>query len=86
VNEPFGYSIFNAIDYGKLPILNKFWLPKVDYKYRANTKEQFNEIYEIMCNDFEVERQYNFNKLKEALLVYDNKMEWVKSIVNLLNK
>ena len=43
-------------------------------------------MYEIMCNDFEVERQYNFNKLKEALLVYDNKMEWVKSIVNLLNK
>jgi len=86
VNEPFGYSIFNAIDYGKLPILNKFWLPKVNYKYRANTKEEFNKMYEIMCNDFEVERQYNFNKLKEALLVYDNKIEWVKSIVNLLNK
>ena len=86
VNEPFGYSIFNAIDYGKLPILNKFWLPKIDYKYRANTKEQFNEMYEIMCNDFEVERQYQFKLLKSALLKYDNKREWILSIVNLLNK
>jgi hypothetical protein len=86
VNEPFGYSIFNAIDYGKLPILNKFWLPKVDYKYRANTKEQFNEMYEIMCNDFEVERQYNFTKLKDALQQYSSKEEWIYKITNLLNK
>ena len=23
--EPFGYSIFEAVDYGKLPILHKSW-------------------------------------------------------------
>jgi hypothetical protein len=86
VNEPFGYSIFNAIDYGKLPILNKFWLPKIDYKYRANTKEEFNKMYEIMCNDFELERQYNFFKLKEALQQYSSKEEWVYEITNILNK
>jgi hypothetical protein len=86
VNEPFGYSIFNAIDYGKLPILNKFWLPKIDYKYRANTKEEFNKMYEIMRNDFELERQYNFFKLKEALQQYSSKEEWVYEITNILNK
>jgi len=86
VNEPFGYSIFNAVDYGKLPILNKYWMPRIPYKYRASTKEEFDKMYEIMCNDFEVERQYQFKLLKSALLKYDNKREWILEIVNLLNK
>lgn len=86
INEPFGYSIFNAVDYGKLPILNKYWLPKINYKYRANTKEEFNKMYEIMCNDFELERQYNFFNLKNALQQYNNKEEWIYEITNILNK
>ena len=86
VNEPFGYSIFNAVDYGKLPILNKYWMPRIPYKYRAGTKEEFDKMYEIMCNDFEIERQYQFKLLKSALLKYDNKREWILEIVNLLNK
>jgi hypothetical protein len=86
VNEPFGYSIFNAVDYGKLPILNKYWMPNISYKYRANTKEEFDKMYEIMCNDFEVERVFWFNKLKEGLKKYDNKANWIHRIVQLLNK
>lgn len=86
INEPFGYSIFNAIDYGKLPILNRFWMPGIKYKYRANTKEEFDKIYETMCNDFEVEREHNFKLLKEALQQYTSKEQWIYEITNLFNR
>jgi hypothetical protein len=86
VNEPFGYSIFNAVDYGKLPILNKYWMPRLNYKYRASTKEEFNKMYDIMCNDFEVERQYQFNLLKKELLKFNNKANWIHRIKLALNK
>lgn len=86
VNEPFGYSIFNAIDYGKLPILNKWWMPRVSYKYRANTKDEFNKMYELMCNDTESEREYWFNKLKEGLHKYTNKASWIQHLIILFNK
>lgn len=86
LNEPFGYSIFNALDYGKLPIIHKYWMPRIKYKYRASTKEEFVKIYEIMCNDFEAEREYWFNSLKDGLLDYTSKEEWIFNIVTLLNK
>jgi hypothetical protein len=86
VNEPFGYSIFNAVDYGKLPILNKYWMPRLNYKYRASTKEEFNKMYDVMCNDFEVERVFWFDKLKEELKKYDNKENWIHRIKLVLNK
>jgi hypothetical protein len=86
VNEPFGYSIFNAVDYGKLPILNKYWMPRLNYKYRASTKEEFNKMYDVMCNDFEVERQYQFNLLKKELLKFNNKTNWIHRIKLVLNK
>ena len=34
--EPFGYSIFQAVDYGKIPIIHTDWAKEVDYKYRAS--------------------------------------------------
>jgi hypothetical protein len=35
-NEPFGYGIFEAIDWGKLPIIHRDWCEGLDYKYKAN--------------------------------------------------
>ena len=49
-NEPFGYSIFQAVDWGKLPILDEDW-GEVDYKYRASTKQEFKEVYETILSD-----------------------------------
>ena len=86
LNEPFGYSIFNALDYGKLPIIHKYWMPRIKYKYRASTKEEFQKMYETMCNDFEAEREYWFNSLKDGLDDYTNKEEWIFEIVNLFKK
>ena len=34
-NEPFGYSIFKLLDWGKLPIIHRDWGKDCNYKYRA---------------------------------------------------
>ena len=39
-NEPFGYSIFQSIDYGKLPIISKDWCKEMDYPF-GSTRIQF---------------------------------------------
>ena len=50
IYEPFGYSIFQAVDWGKIPILAHDWLPKYDYPFRAIQQEEFKEQYEKICN------------------------------------
>ena len=60
-------------------------MPRIKYKYRASTKEEFQKVYETMCNDFESEREYWFNSLKDGLQDYTNKEEWIFEIVNLFN-
>ena len=44
-SEPFGYSIFQSLDYGKLPILDKDWCSDIEYKFRAGNKKEFVNIY-----------------------------------------
>lgn len=80
--EPFGYSIFQAVDYGKLPIINTDWLPKLNYKYRANNINQFHKMVKLIKKDSHKERLSEFNKLKNELKKYDNKDEWVDKIRN----
>ena len=45
--EPFGYSIFQAVDYGKLPILHKDWGVECNYDYRVETKEDFDDLVSL---------------------------------------
>jgi hypothetical protein len=61
-------------------------MPRIKYKYRASTKEEFNKMYEIMCNDFESEREHWFYELKKGLELYTNKASWIHRVVQLLNK
>ncbi len=82
--EPFGYSIFQAVDYGKLPILHSDW-GEVDYKYRAESKEEFKKIYEEILSDNSDTHLLEFNKLKKYLKRFDNKKEWVEKISVLFN-
>jgi hypothetical protein len=63
--EPFGYSIFQEVDYGKLPIIHTDWLPEVEYKYRTDTFNGFAKIVKQIVNDSQEERLENFNRLKE---------------------
>jgi hypothetical protein len=78
--EPFGYSIFQAVDYGKLPIIHKDWIPEIQYKYRAGTINEFSKIIKQIKKDSQEERLENFNRLKEYLKKYDNKNEWADKI------
>ena len=80
-NEPFGYSIFQAVDYGKLPILHSDW-GDVDYKYKSS-KEEFDSMVEIICRDSYEEHLDNWMRLSEWMIKYDNKWKWRDEIKNL---
>jgi len=86
VDEPFGYSIFQSVDYGKIPILYPDWCKNYDYPYRAATKEEFNKVvdiikrtsYEIKNNILKELREY----LKER---FENKEKWVNEYLSIYN-
>jgi len=86
INEPFGYSIFQALDYGKIPIISKDWCEEYDYPYRANNKIEFDEVYRIL-----ISTEYNIkNKVmkdfREYLKKYDNINEWVIKYLEIYNE
>jgi len=85
IYEPFGYSIFQAVDYGKLPILSEDWLSEIAYPFRASTKEKFEEVYEEMCGIQVAGRQTLLRHLKFQLLKYDNKEEWTDKYLKIYN-
>ena len=78
--EPFGYSIFEAVDYGKLPIINTDWAPEVDYKYRASTKNEFDNCIKQIIKDSQETRIEERNKLIKFMKKFDNKKEWVDQV------
>jgi len=81
--KPFGYSIFQAIDYGKLPIIHTDWAKDVDYRYRASTKNEFDKcIKKIKLDSHEV-RQQEFAKLKTYMLRFCDVDKWSKEILKL---
>ena len=42
-NEPFGYSIFQSIDYGKVPVLSKEWCKDMKYPWRDKLLSIYNQ-------------------------------------------
>ena len=85
VPEPFGYSIFQSVDYGKLPILSEDWCSDFEYPYRASTKERFDKIVNIIKKSTYEERNSHFRSLREYLSKYDNKEEWVEKYLRIYN-
>jgi hypothetical protein len=82
--EPFGYAIFDAIDNGKLPILDSNWMKDIKYRYRAMNKKQFNYQYlRILEDDFEKNKK-QFERLKKGLEKYTNKQNWIKQILEVI--
>tara|TARA_R110001592_G_scaffold261359_3_gene526233 strand:+ start:1458 stop:2618 length:1161 start_codon:yes stop_codon:yes gene_type:complete len=85
-NEPFGYSIFQSIDYGKLPILSNDWCGDMKYPFRASTKKQF-EIEVSNISKLSVdERNIYLGQLKEYLSEYSNLNKWRGDLLNIYNK
>lgn len=85
--EPFGYGIFEAVDYGKLPILNENWHVPLDYKYKAKDKYSFVKIYEEICKDDFETRKAEFNKLKEWMIKhFSDKQLWKQKLLDIYNR
>ena len=86
IYEPFGYSIFQAVDWGKIPILAHDWLPKYDYPFRASTPEQFKEQYEKICKLSLQEKRDILFPLRDYLKQWDNKEQWRDRLLEIYNK
>lgn len=82
MKEPFGYSIFDAVDHGKLPILHTDWMQHIPYKYRATTKEDFKNQYLYIQTDGFENNRFQFELLKGGLQQYASKEKWVTEIWN----
>jgi hypothetical protein len=84
--EPFGYGIFEAVDWGKLPILHEKWHVPLDYKYKADSAESFKQTYETICKDDYETRKTEFNKLKNWMTTnFSNKEIWKQKLLNIYN-
>ena len=86
IYEPFGYSIFQAVDWGKIPIIAHDWLPQYDYPFRASTPEEFKEQYEKICNLSIQQRRDILFPLRDYLKQkYGDKEVWRENLLNLYN-
>jgi len=83
--EPFGYSIFQAVNYGKLPILSEDWCSGFEYPYRASSKEKFDNVVKMIKNSSYEEKNSHFTALREYLRRFDNKSEWVEKYLEIYN-
>lgn len=85
-HEPFGYSIFEAVDRGKLPILHSTWCRDFDYPYRASSKKEFQDIYKRLIEVPYSEKNHWFKLLKQFMKDnYTNRDMWVKDLLNIYN-
>ena len=86
IDEPFGYSIFQALDYGKIPIISKDWCEEYDYPYRANNKIEFREVYKILISTDYNTKNKVMKDFRDYLKKYDNKQEWVTRYLEVYNE
>jgi hypothetical protein len=84
--EPFGYSIFEAVDKGKLPILNGSWCKELEYPYRASSKKEFVNIYNKLIETPYEEKNKWFLNLKQYMKDnFTDKERWVREFLDIYN-
>ena len=85
-NEPFGYSIFQSVDYGKLPIIHKNWCKDMKYPFRASTQKQFEkQVAEISKLSVEDRNTY-LGDLRKYLSQYSSVEKWRDSLLSIYNQ
>lgn len=84
LNEPFGYNIFQAVDWGKLPIINSDWCTDLDYEYRASNINEFHSTVKKIKKHSDVVRKENLNQIRNFLKRYDYKEKWTQQILKVL--
>ena len=84
--EQFGYSIFQAVDYGKIPILAPDWIPSYDYPFRAASPEEFREQYKKICElSVDGRRDYVFPLREYLNKTYGDKDVWREKMLRIYN-
>ncbi len=84
--EPFGYSIFQNVDWGKLPILSEDWCVDINYKFRADSKREFVNIYKSIIQLSYEEKVEEFNSLKSQLInKFSDSTNWKTKLLNIYN-
>jgi glycosyltransferase involved in cell wall biosynthesis len=85
-SEPFGYSIFQAIDYGKIPIISKDWCKDMNYPFRAGSVKEFeNQVAKIKELSLE-ERDSYLQQLKTYLSKFSSETEWRDELLTIYNR
>ena len=85
-HEPFGYGIFEAVDFGKLPIVHENWCVPLDYKHKATDVDSFKSMYDIICSDTYEERNAEFEKLKNWMITnFSDKENWKRKLLDIYN-
>jgi hypothetical protein len=85
-SEPFGYSIFESVDRGKLPIIHKNWCKDLEYPYRVSSKKEFVDIYSKLLETPYNEKSFWFNKIKSFMIMnFSNKQKWVDELLDIYN-
>ena len=85
IYEPFGYGIFQALDYGKIPILPKDWFTEFDYPFRAFGMHEFYEQWKRMCNLSIEGRTQWLSMLRYIFKKFDDKERWTKDLLEIYN-
>jgi hypothetical protein len=85
-SEPFGYSIFEAVDRGKLPIIHSNWCKDFEYPYRASSKKEFSDIYSEITLQSHETKLFWFNKIKTFMKRnFTDKDYWIESLLDIYN-
>ena len=86
IYEPFGYSIFQALDYGKIPIIAHDWIPSYDYPFRASTPKEFHEQYDKICKmGLDERRDYVFPFREYLNEQFGDKQRWIDNMLRIFN-
>ena len=85
-NEPFGYSIFQSVDYGKLPIIHQDWCKEMKYPFRAKTQKQFEKKVAEISNISIDDRNTYLGDLKNYLSKYSSVEKWREKLLSIYNQ
>ena len=85
-NEPFGYSIFQSVDYGKVPVISKEWCKDMKYPFRASTQKQFEKQVAEISNLSIEDRNTYLGDLRSQLTKYSNLDEWRNKLLSIYNQ
>ena len=69
----------------KIPILSEDWLHEIEYPFRASTKEDFEECWKQICKLDVNQRQDYIDYLKDKLIKFTDKKQWVDKYLEIYN-